>query len=92
MRIIETENFTRVLSQLPLGENPECVEIGANDGVGEGAKSSGKDYLYDFLMENREWRALLIEPVPAAFDSLRTNYANRPKWSATNSVERWGEF
>ena len=79
MRIIETENFTRVLSQIPLGENPECVQIGANNGVTEGAKPSGKDYLYDFLIENKKWRALLIEPVPAAFDSLRENYSNRPE-------------
>ena len=82
MRIIETENFTRALSRLSLGKNPECVQIGANDGVGEGAKPSGKDYLFKFLMENKEWRALLIEPVPSAFDALRINYANRPERTA----------
>lgn len=53
------------------------IQIGANDGKTEYSKVGGKDYVFDFLMGNPKWSAVLVEPIPETFEMLKENYAAR---------------
>lgn len=55
------------------------VQIGSNDG------KTG-DPLYDLLMQQHNWSALFVEPVPYLFQRLRSNYSSVPRFTFENSV------
>jgi FkbM family methyltransferase len=56
-----------VLNEMP----GDCffVQIGSNDG-------QQRDPLHDFILE-RQWRGILVEPVPYLFQRLKENYAQQ---------------
>lgn len=65
--IMEESDLVRHVLR-PMGASrtsPLMVQIGANDGKFEYAKENGQD-----------WSAILIEPLPDAFASLKANYRN----------------
>ncbi|WGZ96019.1 MAG: FkbM family methyltransferase [Candidatus Thiothrix putei] len=51
------------------------IQIGANDGKYEYSKESGKDFIFDFLLTNPYWQAVLVEPIPSVFTELKKNYS-----------------
>ena len=53
---------------------PTLIQIGANDGKTEYAKPDGKDFVFDFLMDNAQWDGVLVEPLPCIFPVLKKNY------------------
>lgn len=57
-------------------DNPIMIQIGANEGRYEYAKQDGKDFVFEFLLENNYWTAILVEPIPATFQKLKSNYCN----------------
>jgi FkbM family methyltransferase len=62
------------LVDLP-GDSPRMIQIGANDGKTEYAKVDGKDFVFEFLLQNPRWSAVLVEPIPDLFAALKRNYA-----------------
>jgi FkbM family methyltransferase len=62
------EDFRKFCFNLPnVVLEPFFVKVGANDGI-------TIDPLSDVLLANKNWRGLLIEPVPYLFDRLRANF------------------
>lgn len=61
-------------------EHPQAsfVEIGANDG-------HSHDHLREHILE-REWRGLMVEPVPYVFDRLRRNYEGIDRVTFVNAA------
>jgi FkbM family methyltransferase len=60
--------FRKYCRNLPASvSNPLFVKVGANDGITD-------DPCSDILLANKQWKGLLIEPVPYCFDSLRANF------------------
>jgi FkbM family methyltransferase len=57
--------------------NPRMIQIGANDGRTEYSKKNEKDFVFEFLHQNPKWSAVLVEPVPEVFETLKSNYADR---------------
>jgi FkbM family methyltransferase len=56
-----------------LGErNLVVLQIGANDGL-------ATDPIHDLLMQNPDWEAILVEPVPFLYERLKKNYLGRSK-------------
>jgi FkbM family methyltransferase len=51
--------------------NAVFAEIGANDG-------EQHDFLRPFIL-TREWRGVIVEPVPFVFERLKRNYTNQPQ-------------
>lgn len=54
------------------------VEIGSNDGVQH-------DFLRPFILE-REWRGVMVEPVPYVFERLRRNYGSVERVQLENAA------
>ena len=54
------------------------VQVGSNDGV-------SNDPLHDVVLA-RQWRGVLVEPVPQLFGELVENYAGRPDLSFENAA------
>jgi len=52
---------------------PFFVKVGANDGITE-------DPCSDILLENPNWRGLLIEPVPYIFVNLKLNFSDHRRF------------
>ncbi len=48
-------------------ERPVFVKVGANDGIGD-------DPCSDIFVEHKNWRGVLIEPVPYWFERLKANF------------------
>src|SRR5262249_29729970 len=57
--------------------SPYVVQVGANDG-----KSA--DPIFHTIQKSRQWRAMLIEPVPHMFERLRQNYAGLDRCALVN--------
>ncbi|MGH7156587.1 MAG: FkbM family methyltransferase [Candidatus Saccharimonadales bacterium] len=55
------------------------LQIGAYDG-------RTNDRLHPLLMQNPNWRAVLVEPMPQTFERLMRNYAGRPNTTLVNSA------
>lgn len=60
------------------------VQIGSNDG------KTG-DPFYPLLKKNRQWRALLVEPIPYFFKKLRENYPDTNRFQFENAAINAGE-
>jgi FkbM family methyltransferase len=60
--------------------HPEAffIEIGANDG-------EGYDHLRPLIIE-REWRGIMVEPVPYVFERLRDNYGSLARIALENAA------
>lgn len=69
---------TRIIEQA-LSHLPDVffVQIGSNDGL------SG-DPLYPLASRRRNWRGLLVEPVPFLFDRLQANYSHSKRLTFAN--------
>ncbi|MEM7598829.1 MAG: FkbM family methyltransferase [Pseudomonadota bacterium] len=72
--IDEDALLAAVLPRLAATGNRQLVQVGANEGKFEYAKPDGKDFIFEFLQDNSDWRAILIEPIPDIFDKLVENY------------------
>lgn len=70
----ESQLLGGVLADLGANKKPALIQIGANDGRTESAKTDGLDFVFEFLRHAPHWRAVLIEPLPAAFAALKRNY------------------
>lgn len=57
----------------------QIVQIGSNDG-------KRGDPLYNLLIKNERWKALLVEPIPYLFERLKSNYGTNPRFSFENVV------
>jgi len=55
------------------------LQIGAYDG-------RTNDRLYPIMMQNLDWNAILIEPMPQTFERLKLNYAGRPNTLLLNTA------
>ncbi len=55
------------------------VQIGSNDG------KTG-DPLYKLLQKNKQWEALLVEPVPYVFERLKANYPDQSRFICANTA------
>jgi FkbM family methyltransferase len=55
------------------------VQIGSNDGV-------RGDPLNKFLMKNRGWHGILVEPVPYLFKRLKANYRKNARFTFVNAA------
>ena len=53
---------------------PVFVKVGANDGVSD-------DPCSDILLNDKQWRGLLIEPVPYCFERLKGNFRDLRRFS-----------
>lgn len=56
--------------------NPVMIQIGANEGMFEYIKPDGKDFIFEFLLNNPQWEAILVEPIPEIFNVLKSNSCN----------------
>jgi FkbM family methyltransferase len=74
----------RILSEI-FGSRVEgcCVEVGANDGITGSAS---------YLFERRGWRCLLVEPIPALVEQIRTHRTCRVVNCAASSREGEAKF
>ena len=70
--------------QLLANQFAMLVQIGSNDG------KTG-DPLHALLQKNKKWKALLVEPVPYAFERLKTNYSDRSRFICENVAINQGE-
>jgi len=63
------------------------VQIGSNDG-------KNGDPLYNWVLRERQWTGLLIEPIPYLFERLKANYAGRDGLKFLNAAiaERRGRL
>lgn len=61
--------YPEALSQLP-NNDLFFVVIGAMDGINH-------DQLYPYAFKNKNWKGMLVEPIPIYFEKLKTNYENR---------------
>jgi FkbM family methyltransferase len=74
----------RILAEI-FGERVDgcCVEVGANDGITGSAS---------YLFEQRGWRCLLVEPIPALVEEIRTHRSCRVVNCAASSREGEAKF
>jgi FkbM family methyltransferase len=75
MQVIEHHELMElVLASGLQGEPALLIQVGANEGRFEYSKPSGKDFVFEFLLENPAWNAVLLEPFSQAFNLLKKNY------------------
>jgi hypothetical protein len=67
----DTVFLTATLNRVFSNKNIVLCQIGANDGI-------SADPIYDFIMQNENIEAHLVEPQKKAFQLLRNNYKNKP--------------
>ncbi|HQZ64179.1 MAG TPA: FkbM family methyltransferase [Planctomycetaceae bacterium] len=60
-------------------DRPVFVKVGANDGV------TG-DPFGDSLLNNRQWKGVLVEPVPYCVDRLRRIYSDKTRFTIDQSA------
>lgn len=60
-----------------LPEDAVVVQIGSNDGMSE-------DPIHDSLKSHKQWRGLLVEPVPHVFEKLKLNYGTDHRFTFRN--------
>ena len=72
--------FDLVLSK----ENAYLVQIGSNDG------KTG-DPLFQLFQNNKNWKALFVEPVPSSFEKLRANYSDSQRFICENVAINEGQ-
>lgn len=53
------------------------VQIGSNDG-------KRGDPLHDYIVKNKDWRGIFVEPVRFVFERLRANYGNEARFRFLN--------
>ena len=71
----EMDRFRQYCLNLPnMVTEPVFVKVGAHDGI------TG-DPCSDILLANKNWRGLLIEPVPYCFDRLKVNFQDSRRFS-----------
>ena len=56
-------------------DHRSILQIGANKGRFEYAKINNKGFVFDFLLSNEDFDAILIEPIPEIFNLLVCNYS-----------------
>lgn len=61
------------------------VQIGSNDG------QSG-DPIFEALHQHKQWKALLVEPVPYLFERLKANYASDSRFTFENVAINDGQM
>jgi FkbM family methyltransferase len=70
-------------------DRPIFVKVGANDGV------TGDPFGYS-LLNNRQWKGVLVEPVPYCIDKLQRIYSDKTRFtidqSAVGSTSGTGKF
>jgi FkbM family methyltransferase len=67
--------FRRYCRCLPdLVPSPVFVKVGANDGITGDSTS-------DIFLADERWKGLLIEPVPACFQALRSNFSDSRRFA-----------
>ncbi|MEL6718066.1 MAG: FkbM family methyltransferase [Bacteroidota bacterium] len=59
------------------GSEAFLVQIGSNDG------KTG-DPLYPLFQKNKQWKGLLVEPIPYFFEKLQANYSNTTRFQLEN--------
>lgn len=67
------QNFFRSKNEVSV------LQIGAFDG-------KSFDILYPYLYKNKQWKAVLVEPIPGAFEDLKINYNNRENIQFVNTA------
>lgn len=55
------------------------MQVGAHDG-------KSKDRMHPLFMDNPNWHAVLVEPVPETFARLKANYSERPNTTLVNAA------
>jgi FkbM family methyltransferase len=73
--ILDEADFARVHLAPHPAAAPRMIQIGANEGKFEYAKEDGKDFVFEFLAAHPNWEAVMIEPIPDVFESLKANYS-----------------
>lgn len=92
--LLERDLIGTYLNRFDAKQRPVMIQIGANEGKYEYAKHGGEDFVFEFLLENPHWSAVLVEPVPESFELLKRNYhAHRNSLSFLNCAvtEELGE-
>ena len=73
--IEESEFVEQYLIEYGRSKRCRLIQIGANEGKHEYAKLTGKDFVFEFLKQNKNWEAVLVEPIPYIFERLKENYS-----------------
>jgi FkbM family methyltransferase len=74
------QNFeTDFLDYAETRKNVNVLQIGAYDGVTH-------DRMHPLLSQHPGWQAVLVEPMPQAFEQLKHSYANRPNTRFVNAA------